>query len=360
MARSPVPDWVPDDLPRAPGVYQFENGSETALYVGKSVNVRRRVRSYFYGGGPDDDRLAEMLRLSRRVRVRRTGSDLEALLEEAERIVRHRPRFNRALKNRARGWYVEIDLGAPFPRLRVTRSTRKSRARYFGPFRGRSFPEEVVELVRKAFRLRVCRESLMPDASGSPCLQHGIGLCTAPCVKKVGLDAYRAQVRRAVRCLEDAGATARFRAELAAERDRRSEAWAFEDALDLQRRIEWLDELEVRRHGLDQPWLDRSRLIVLPHALDARGVLVPVARGRVLSRHDVRWDDGTWRQSVRDACYAVRVAELRAGSVFPPEDLAPALIVARWIHEGDEEGLVLDLDELDDAGAVALLEREAA
>lgn len=360
MARSPVPDWVPDDLPRSPGVYQFENGSGTALYVGKSVDVRRRVRSYFYGGGPDDDRLAEMLRLSRRVRVHRTGSDLEAQLEEAERIVRHRPRFNRALKNRARGWYIEIDRGAPFPRLRVTRSTRKSRARYFGPFRGRAFPEETVELVRKVFRLRVCKGKLSPDASDSPCLQHGIGLCTAPCAKKVGLDAYREQVRRAVRCLERAEEAARYRADLVAERDRRSEARAFEEALDLQRRIEWLDQLEARRYGLDQPWLDRSRLIVLPHAREGRGVLVPVARGRVLARHEVRWGEGAWQGTVRDACYAVRVAELRAGSVFPPEELAPALIVARWIHESDDEGLVLDLEELDEAGAVARLEREAA
>ncbi|MEJ2548791.1 MAG: nucleotide excision repair endonuclease, partial [Gemmatimonadota bacterium] len=92
MARkSPVPAWVPANLPPAPGVYQFEDELGTPIYVGKSVNLRRRVRGYFYGGGPSDERMAMMVRLARGVRIHRTGTDLEALLEEAERIERHRP-----------------------------------------------------------------------------------------------------------------------------------------------------------------------------------------------------------------------------------------------------------------------------
>jgi len=67
------------------------------------VNLRRRVRGYFYGKGPRSERLAEMLVLARKVGITPTGSDLEARLEEAERIVHGRPRYNRALKNRSRG-----------------------------------------------------------------------------------------------------------------------------------------------------------------------------------------------------------------------------------------------------------------
>src|SRR5688572_30264068 len=114
--RSPVPDWVPAELPPAPGVYQFEADGGTALYVGKSVNLRRRVRGYFYGGGPRSERTAEMLALARRVEWRATGSDLEARLDEARRIVATRPVYNRALRNRSRGWYLEIDWRDPFPR----------------------------------------------------------------------------------------------------------------------------------------------------------------------------------------------------------------------------------------------------
>ena len=63
--NSPVPDWIPPDLPAAPGVYQFQDAVGTPIYVGKSVNLRRRVRGYFYGGGPKDERMALMVRLAR-------------------------------------------------------------------------------------------------------------------------------------------------------------------------------------------------------------------------------------------------------------------------------------------------------
>ncbi len=352
---SPVPDWVPDDLPAAPGVYRFVGAGGTLLYVGKSVNLKRRVRSHFYGGGPDDERRARMLSLAREVRIERTGTDLEAKLVEARRIVEDRPRFNRALKNRSRGWYLEVDWGTPFPRLRVTRTAKRSRARYFGPFRGRKLPREIAELVRKVFMLRSCTGRIRPDGNGSPCLQRGLGLCTAPCVGDAGVDAYRSQVRKAVRALEDPAYVEDVRRRLCEDRDRLAEAWRFEEAAGRQRRIEWLDELEERRRHLERPWLDRSRLLVLPAADDGRRVLVPVALGRVLERREAPARGPGWRSAVEDACYAVRVAELRSGTAFPPEEMAPAMIVTRWLEDGAPGGRALGLDR--ETGPQQVIER---
>lgn len=354
---SPVPGWVPDDLPAAPGVYQFEDPHGTLLYVGKSVDLKRRVRSYFYGGGPGEQRLVRMLDLAARVRIHRTGSDLEAKLLEADRIARGRPRFNRALKNRSRGWYMEIDWGVPFPRIRVTRTARRSRARYFGPFRGRRLPAEIAELTRKVFMLRSCPGRLRPDGDGSPCLQHGIRLCSAPCIRAAGLDAYRSQVRKAERALSDPGYVRQIRRVLVTDRERLADELAFEEAADRQRRIGWLDTLEDRRRFLERPWLDRSWLVLLPHARPGRRVLVPVARGRVLPRREVAWEDPLRRRTtVKDVCYAVRVAELQAEPVFPPEELAPSLIVTRWLEDGADGGRAVELDGLSADQAVRALE----
>jgi excinuclease ABC subunit C len=353
---SPVPDWVPEDLPKRPGVYQFEDAHGTLLYVGKSVNLHRRVRGYFYGGGPRDERMAQMVRLARRVRVRPTGTDLEARLEEAERIVAGRPRFNRALKNRSNGWFVEIDWSRPYPRLRVVRSARKPGARYFGPFRGRRLPSEMAELTRKLFRLRACKGPLRPDPRGSPCAQLGIGLCTAPCIGESGLNGYRSQVRDAERTLADPGHARTVRARLLAEREARAAKLDFEGAADAQRRLGWLDELELLRGASERPWLDRSWLIALPHARPELCVLVPVARGRVLARIEARRGDADrLREAVMDACYAVRVAELRAEPVFPPRELVPSLIVSRWLAEGAPEGTAVDLDRAGPEDALATL-----
>ncbi len=353
--RTPVPDWVPEDLPKRPGVYQFEDAHGTLLYVGKSVNLFRRVRGYFYGGGPSDERIAHMVRLARRVRVRPTGTDLEARLEEAERIVCGRPRFNRALKNRSNGWFIEIDWTRPYPRLRVVRTARKSGARYFGPYRGRRLPTEMTELVRKIFRLRACKGPLRPDPHGSPCAQLGIGLCTAPCIGEAGLNRYRAQVREAERALDDPECVREVRARLSEERDRRAAELDYEAAADAQRRLEWLDELELLRGASHKPWLDRSWLILLPHARAGLRVLVPVARGRVLERREAPAGTPTLVQAIHDACYAVRVAELRAEPVFPPEELVPSLIVSRWLQEGAPEGKAVSLDRLDAEQAAARL-----
>jgi excinuclease UvrABC nuclease subunit len=358
MARSsPVPPWVPADLPSRPGVYQFEDELGTPIYVGKSVNLKRRVRGYFYGGGPSDERMAMMVRLARRVQVHRTGTDLEALLEEAERIETHRPAFNRALKNRSRGWYIEVDWGQPFPRLRITGARRRPRAQYLGPFRGRRGPAEVARLVEKTFRLRSCAGSIRPDDMASPCLQHGIDLCTAPCVRLAGVDEYRQQVRAAVRCLSDASAVEAAIARCVARRDEALADGSLEVAASWERRIGWLRELEGYRSMLERPQVERSMLIVLPGAEPDGGLLLPVARGRVMKRTRIRWSDVQWSEVVSRVCYEVRIEELRAESVFAPAQLTPSLIVSSWLERRTaDEGRVFDLDRLDAGSIVKALQ----
>jgi len=340
-------------------VYQFEDALGTPIYVGKSVNLRRRVRGYYYGGGPKDERMALMVRLARRVAVEPAGSDLEAQLEEADRIERFRPAFNKALKNRSKGWYIEVDWGEPFPRLRVISRPRRPRSRYFGPYRGRRQPVEVVTLLEKILRLRSCAGSIRPDTDASPCLQHGIDQCTAPCVGLVGIDVYRAQVREAVRLLEAPEYQGTVHARLARRRDRAAAAGASDEAISWQRRLAWLEELDSYRHVLERPWVDRSWLIVLPGASEAQRVLIPVARGRVLERRKVPWTGSDWAEVVEDAIYTVRMRELQAEAVFQPADLAPSLIVTKWLESGAGEGLAFDLEKYDARVVIERLRADA-
>lgn len=370
MARrdSPVPDWVPADLPAAPGIYRFLDPAGTPIYIGKSVNLKRRVRSYFYGGGPDDERKREMLRLARDVAWRRCGSDLEAQLEEADRIAALRPAFNRVHKNRSRGWYIEVDWSRPFPRLRVVREPRRARAEYIGPYRGRRIPSDAVALVEKIYRLRTCAGAIRPDENGSPCLQHGIDQCSAPCVGLVDVDSYRAHVRRAVAALLDDRQAARderiVRQRLKDAEARLGDRGPVNSAalLPLKRRLVWFEELASFRPALRRLPVDRSRLIVLPGAGADERVLVPIARGRVLERSSIDVSADGWTDDVEEVCYRVRVAELRAESAFPVEALTLTLIVNRWLarrrtearetdgtgsEPDDRDDFVFDLDTVD-------------
>jgi hypothetical protein len=302
------------------------------------------VRGYFYGGGPKDTRLRDMLRLARGVVPFRAGTDLEACLEEADGIALHRPPFNRVGKNRSRGWYVEIDWSDPFPRFRVVRRTRRVRAQYIGPFRGRRIPEDAVKLVEKIYRLRSCPGAIRPDPNGSPCLQHGIDQCSAPCVGLTGLDAYRGQFERAVRALVDSQAAADdehiIRTRLATTS---GSGWS---AVSLRRRLQWFQELDSYRHGLQRPTTNRSCLIVLPAAAPSRRVLVPVARGRVLARSRLDVGRPDWTERLEDVCYQIRLEELRTESAFPVAELTLALIVSAWVRDGGKEGVMFDLERL--------------
>ncbi len=119
-----------------------------------------------------------------------------------------------------------------------------------------------------------------------------------------------------------------------------------DEAISWQRRLGWLEELDSYYHVLERPWVDRSWLIVLPGAAESERVIIPVARGRVLERRTVSWRSAGWSTVVEDACYAVRLRELQAESVFQPVDLTPSLIVTKWLEEGAPGGRAFDLDEL--------------
>lgn len=322
-------------------MYRFLDANGTTLYIGKSVNLKRRVRGYFYGGGPADESKRDMLRLARALAFHRTGTDLEALLEEAEGIGSLRPAFNRVNKNRARAWYVEIDWSRPFPRLRVLNEPRRARAQYVGPYRGRRIPMEACKLLEKIYRLRSCPGAVRPDPGGSPCLQHGIDQCSAPCVGLVGLDAYRRQVGQAVSALLDGSVAERHAREVQRRLDLLP---AGSDAgVGLRRREQWFEELASYRPALRPLPVADSRLIVLPGAVEGEHVLVPMARGRVLPRVTIGAEDNL-EERIRDACYRIRVAELRAEAAFPAAALTLTLIVARWLRESPETGSIFDLD----------------
>ena len=353
---TPVPEWVPD-LPASPGVYVFTDAHGHPLYVGKSVNLRRRVRGYFYSGGPANERLAEMLRIARGVEAHRTGSDLEARLVEAEWILDRRPPYNKALKRRGAGWYLELRRDEPFPRLRVVRRPRRAGARYVGPFWSRQAPEQVRRLIEKTFRLRNCAEVVRPDPERSPCMQFDMGLCSAPCARRVGLNAYRRQARRAERLLVERAYGWDLMDRYAAARDAASEGLEYERAAEAQARLDWLDELEQLRFTLEPEAEPRSWLIVLPGSDPDDRTLQPVARGRVLRRRRVAWIDGVWQAAVEDACYTVRVAELRAPVVLSPRQSVPGAMVGRWLEEGAAGGHAIDLTGLDAADAIERLHR---
>jgi DNA polymerase-3 subunit epsilon len=173
--------YLAEGLPEAPGVYQFRGRDQEVLYVGTSVNIRSRVRSYFTAS-EQRSRMSQMVRLAESVVPIVCATALEAQVRELRLIAEHDPRFNRRSRRPDRSPWVKLTI-EPFPRLSVVREVRPDGATYIGPFPGRDRAEQAVAALHEVFPLRQCTRRLSQRGGGSTCVLAEIGRCAAPCTK---------------------------------------------------------------------------------------------------------------------------------------------------------------------------------
>lgn len=183
-------------LPDSPGCYLMKSQGQI-IYVGKAVNLKNRVRSYFHGS--HTPKVAAMLHRVDDFDLVLCQSNLEALTLECNLIKKHRPYYNILLKDDKHYPYLRIHFGEPFPRLTLARRMdSKDGARYFGPYLGANQVKEVLDEVRRFFPLRTCKMKLPASGYHRPCIQHQIGRCMAPCMGKVTEEEYREVLRQVV------------------------------------------------------------------------------------------------------------------------------------------------------------------
>jgi excinuclease ABC subunit C len=191
-----------DALPNQPGVYLMKDRAGRIIYVGKAVNLRNRVRSYFTRGGSDARPFVQLLdRVMGDLETVVVRTEKEALLLENELIKKHRPRFNVQLRDDKQYLCLRLDTSHPYPRLETVRRPRKDGARYFGPYASASSIRETLRVVNRFFQLRTCSDHVL-ETRKRPCLLHQIGRCPAPCVYPVDVEGYRRNVEAVTLFLE--------------------------------------------------------------------------------------------------------------------------------------------------------------
>ncbi len=189
-------------LPTKPGVYIMRDAHDTILYVGKAINLRNRVRSYFrenIGRGPMIDK---MVTLIARFEYIVTDSELEALVLENNLIKEYSPKYNTLLKYDKTYPYIKVTLGEDFPRILFSREMKKDKSKYFGPYTSAAAVKDTIELLNKLYQLRTCNKSLPKEiGKDRPCLNYHIKQCLAPCQGYISKEEYRQQIAGAMEFL---------------------------------------------------------------------------------------------------------------------------------------------------------------
>lgn len=217
------------EFPREPGVYQFLDEEGVVLYVGKAVALRDRVRSYTDPRGP---RIRRMIERSDAVSVAVTDTETQALLLEANLIKRHQPAYNVRLKDDKSYPLVQLTDHSS-PRIEITRDPDES-ATVYGPYTDKGRVETVVKAIRELYGVRGCSDHKFANRN-RPCLDHDIGLCSAPCTGEIDQETYLEDVESVERFFE--GETGVLTDPLARAMETASDAQQFERAGNLRDRL---------------------------------------------------------------------------------------------------------------------------
>ena len=191
-----------DRLPAEPGIYEMLDANGVVLYVGKAIDLRSRVRSYFQPGRVHNIRTDALVERVADVRTIIVKSEAEALLLEANLIKQHKPHFNVRLKDDKKYPYLKVTLNETFPRVVFTRRLVDDGSRYYGPYTNAAVLRDSINLIRRVFPLRTCRLTDIGVKYHRPCIQYHIKRCMAPCAFLQTKDEYAAIVADVVLFLE--------------------------------------------------------------------------------------------------------------------------------------------------------------
>ncbi|MGQ5710317.1 excinuclease ABC subunit UvrC [Desulforudis sp. DRI-14] len=317
-------------LPDAPGVYLFKDAKGTVIYVGKAVSLRNRVRSYF--GSAQNNKVQAMLARAADLSFIVTGSEVEALILEANLIKEHRPHFNIVLKDDKSYPFLRVTVNEEFPRVFVTRRQVRDGSRYFGPYPSASAVHETLKLIKRLFPFRSCTQARFRNAR--PCLNYHIKRCLAPCAGLADPEQYAGIIRDVCLFLEGK------HDELIRELNRKmSEAAAdldFEKAAEYRDQLRAIDQVLARQNIVSTKPEDQD-VVALARDGDRGEVLVLEIRNGKLLRQEQITVRGVRDRSDAEVLAAFLKQYYMEASFVPPEILLAhdlgdeRQVIAEWL-----------------------------
>jgi len=270
-------------LPQVPqkacGVYLFKEEGGKVLYVGKAVNLRNRLKSYVQNPDKHEPKTALMLKKAARVDFLLTATEREALILERNLIKEHRPRYNVMLRDDKNYLCLRLNLKEEYPGLRFVRRFHADGAMYFGPYASAGMARETLKVMKKAFKLRTCKENRVAPRS-RPCLEYQLEQCLGPCAGLVSSESYGRAAQEAALFLKGRGGN--LVKQLKAEMAEAAAGLEFEKAATLRDRITAITQT-LERQDMALPNFKDQDVLGLARKDGRALILVLMVRGGLVT-----------------------------------------------------------------------------
>lgn len=185
-------------LPDKPGVYIMHDVDDKIIYVGKAVNLKRRVKSYFRKTDKTE-RIKRMVSLIDHFEYIVVDNEAEALILECNLIKKNRPKFNVLLKDDKTYPYIKIDIKSDYPNVTITRKIINDGSKYFGPYANPGAAKEMLDFIKQKYKIRQCKNFRSETRA---CLNYHINRCLGPCMGYVSKEDYRKQIDEIIDILD--------------------------------------------------------------------------------------------------------------------------------------------------------------
>lgn len=321
-----------NNLPTKPGVYLHKDAAGNVLYVGKAINLRNRVRSYFHTH-VDSIKTQRLRRLIADIEVITTESELEALLLEMTLIKQHKPQFNVRLKDDKRYPYIKVHWADAFPKVTVTRRMVRDGSRYFGPYTSAWAVQQTLDLLRKIFPYLTC-DRIITGRDERACLYYDIKLCNAPCIGAVDQEQYRATIRQLMDFLD--GKSDHIIRGIETRMAQAAADLQFEKAADYRDQLKAIERITARQKVIGSSDTDQDVIAFARDEGDACVQIFFIRHGKLIGReyfmldntegesdHEVLQEFMT--QFYDDAAYIPR-------EVLLPSEVEEAHIIEEWLR----------------------------
>ncbi len=321
-------------LPDKPGCYLMKNAEGEIIYIGKAINLKNRVRSYFHASAGHNRKTRRLVQEIANIEWIVVGSELEALILEMNLIKRHRPRFNIRLKDDKRYPYIKVHWQDDFPKVTVTRQMRKKDgARYFGPYTSVWAVHQTLDLLRRIFPYLTCNREIT-GMDKRACLYRDINLCAAPCTGDVTKAGYRQMIADLMQFLD--GRTNPIVKRLEAEMLKASAELRYEKAATIRDQINAIEKVVEKQKVITKKQIDSDVIAMAREDGDACVQIFFIRSGKMIGREyfmlegtEDDADEAVMSQFVKQ--FYTEAANVPA-EVLLPKEIEEAHIIKEWLN----------------------------